>query len=40
MSTVELGERIYESMIADLGEEYRTDEKGMHPDLQKKRMEQ
>jgi 1-acyl-sn-glycerol-3-phosphate acyltransferase len=40
MSTVELGEKIYESMIADLGEEYRTDEKGMHPDLQKKRMEQ
>ena len=40
MTTVELGERIYESMIADLGEEYRTDEKGMHPDLQKQRMEQ
>ena len=40
MTTVDLGERIYESMIADLGEEYRTDEKGMHPDLQKKRMEQ
>ena len=40
MSTVELGEKIYESMIADLGEKYRTDEKGMHPDLQKKRMEQ
>ena len=40
MSTVDLGERVYESMIADLGEEYRTDEKGMHPDLQKKRMEQ
>ena len=40
MSTVELGERIYESMIADLGEEYRTDEKGMHPDLQRQRMGQ
>jgi 1-acyl-sn-glycerol-3-phosphate acyltransferase len=40
MTTVDLGERIYESMIADLGEEYRTDEKGMHPDLQKKMMEQ
>lgn len=40
MSTVELGEKIYEMMIADLGEEYRTDEKGMHPDLQRQRMEQ
>ena len=40
VSTVELGERIYESMIADLGEEYRTDEKGMHPDLQRQRMGQ
>ena len=40
MSTVELGERVYESMIADLGEEYRTYEKGMHPDLQKQRMQQ
>ena len=40
MTTVDLGERVYESMIADLGEQYRTDEKGMHPDLQKKRMEQ
>jgi len=40
MSTVELGERIYESMIVDLGEEYRTDEKGMHPDLQRQRMGQ
>ena len=40
MTTVDLGERIYESMIADLGEEFRTDEKGMHPDLQRQRMEQ
>ena len=40
MSTVELGERIYESMISDLGEKYRTDEKGMHPDRQRQRMEQ
>ena len=39
-STVEISDRVYESMIADLGEEYRTDEKGMHPDLQKQRMEQ
>ena len=40
VSTVELGERIYESMIADLGEEHRCEEKGMHPDLQRQRMEQ
>lgn len=32
--TVEMAERIYESMISDLGEERRSDEKSMHPDLQ------
>ena len=40
VTAVDVGERAYEMMIADLGEEYRTDEKGMHPDLQRKRMEQ
>lgn len=34
-NTVELAEVIYEKMIADMGEEYRTDMKAMHPDLQK-----
>ena len=32
--TMEMAERVYEMMIADLGEERRCDEKGMHPDLQ------
>lgn len=40
MTAVDLGERVYESMISDLGEEYRTNEKSMHPDLQRKMMEQ
>lgn len=40
MSTVELGEQIYDMMIADMGEQYRCDEKAMHPDLQRKAMEQ
>ena len=39
-STVDLAERVYELMIADMGEEFRTDEKSMHPDLQRQRMEQ
>jgi 1-acyl-sn-glycerol-3-phosphate acyltransferase len=34
MPTTELAEKIYEIMISDLGEQYRTDEKAMHPDLQ------
>lgn len=38
--TVEMAERVYEIMISDLGEALRTDEKGMHPDLQKQRMGQ
>lgn len=38
--TVEMAERVYEIMISDLGEERRTDEKGMHPDLQRQRMGQ
>ena len=40
VTTVEIGERVYEMMISDLGEELRTNEKGMHPDLQRQRMEQ
>lgn len=40
VSTVELGEQVYEMMISDLGEELRSDEKAMHPDLQRQRMEQ
>lgn len=39
-NTVELAEQVYEMMIADMGEEYRSDEKAMHPDLQRQRMEQ
>lgn len=37
-NTVELAEIIYEKMIADMGEEYRSDEKAMHPDLQRERL--
>jgi 1-acyl-sn-glycerol-3-phosphate acyltransferase len=40
MTTVDLGEMIYEKMISDMGESFRSDEKAMHPDLQKARMEQ
>ena len=40
VSTVEIAEQVYEMIIADLGEELRTDEKGMHPDLQRQRMDQ
>lgn len=40
LSTVDLGEQIYEMMIADMGEAYRSDEKAMHPDLQRKMMGQ
>ena len=32
--TTEMAEKIYERMIADLGEDHRSDEKSMHPDLQ------
>ena len=32
--TTELAEQIYERMISDLGEKYRTEEKSMHPSLQ------
>ena len=38
VNTTDIAERVYEMMIADLGEEFRTDEKGMHPDLQRQRM--
>ena len=34
MPTTELAEKIYEIMISDLGEDHRSDEKAMHPDLQ------
>lgn len=40
VSTAELAERVYDMMIADMGEEYRSDEKAMHPDLQRQAMEQ
>ena len=40
VNTTEISERVYEMMIADMGEEFRTNEKGMHPDLQRQRMEQ
>ncbi len=39
-NTVELAEQVYEMMIADMGEDFRTDEKALHPDLQRQRMEQ
>ncbi len=32
--TTDMAERVYEIMISDLGEKYRTDEKAMHPKLQ------
>ena len=37
-NTVELAEQVYEMMVADLGEAYRTDEKAMHPDLQREKF--
>ena len=40
VSTVDLAEQVYEMMISDLGEELRSEEKAMHPDLQRQRMEQ
>ena len=40
VTTVELAEQVYDMMIADMGEEYRCDEKSMHPDMQKQMMEQ
>ena len=40
LSTVDLAEVVYEKMIADLGEELRTNEKAMHPDLQRQMLEQ
>jgi hypothetical protein len=33
-STLDMAEKVYEIMISDLGEAYRTDEKATHPDLQ------
>ena len=38
MSTIDLAEQVYEMMIADMGEEFRTDEKAMHPDLQRAKL--
>ena len=32
--TVEMAEKVYELMISDLGEAYRSEEKAMHPSLQ------
>lgn len=40
VTTVALAEEVYEMMIADMGEEFRTDEKAMHPDLQRERIAQ
>lgn len=34
LPTTEIAELVYEKMIGDLGETYRTDEKSMHPDQQ------
>ena len=39
-NTVELAEKVYDLMISDMGEAYRCDEKAMHPDLQRQRMQQ
>lgn len=33
-STMDMAERVYEIMISDLGEKYRSGEKAMHPSLQ------
>jgi 1-acyl-sn-glycerol-3-phosphate acyltransferase len=33
-ATIDMAERVYEIMIRDLGETYRSDEKAMHPNLQ------
>ena len=33
-ATMDMAERVYEIMISDLGETYRSDEKAMHPNLQ------
>ena len=33
-ATMDMAERVYEIMIRDLGETYRSDEKAMHPNLQ------
>lgn len=40
MSTQEIANRVYESMISDLGEERRCEEKGMRPDLQRQQMQE
>ena len=40
MSTQDISHLVYETMIRDLGEERRCDEKGMHPDLQRQQLEQ
>lgn len=32
--TTEMAEKVYEIMISDLGEDHRSDEKALHPDLQ------
>ncbi len=34
LSTTEMAEKVYEIMISDLGEDHRSDEKALHPDLQ------
>ncbi len=34
MPTTEMAEKIYEIMISDLGEDHRSEEKSLHPDLQ------
>lgn len=34
LPTTEIAEKVYEIMIGDLGEDHRSDEKAMHPDLQ------
>lgn len=40
LSTVDLAELVYEKMIGDLGEHLRTDEKAVHPSLQRQQLAQ
>ena len=38
VTTLELAEQVYEKMIADMGEAYRSEDKAMHPDLQREKL--
>ena len=37
-TTLDLAEQVYEYMIADMGEQYRSEDKAMHPDLQRQKL--